>query len=128
MAITYGDFYPKKFKNTDVSSGVAIFLVVFSILCGLIAFILCLAAEGSRSEVTRLLTSTPSSKDNSCYYSNSGKKPLACAIAAFVLLAIAMFSEHGYMLIAVANPQPPVLVAWATPQDPIAAATIPQIT
>lgn len=52
MAITHNDLSLRKFQNADVSSRLALFLVSFSVLCGLAAFILCLVAEGSRSEVS----------------------------------------------------------------------------
>jgi len=56
MAITHDDLSLRKFQNTNISSSrLALFLVVFSLLCGLAAFILCLTAEGSRSEVVSLI-------------------------------------------------------------------------
>ena len=39
-----------------------------------------------------------------CFYSGSGRAALAYAVGAFVLLAVAMFAEHAYMLVAVAAP------------------------
>ncbi|GJN37821.1 hypothetical protein PR202_gb26813 [Eleusine coracana subsp. coracana] len=40
-----------------------------------------------------------------CVYNGSGRLPLAYSIGAFLLLAVAMFAEHGYMLVAVAFPE-----------------------
>lgn len=72
--------------------------------------------------------STPRGKEYTCYYSGSGKTPLGCAVAAFLVLAVAMFAEHAYMLIAVTNPQPPGLEPWTASQDPRATATSRELT
>ena len=40
-----------------------------------------------------------------CVYNSSGRLALACAVGAFILLAVAMFAEHAYMLVAVAAPE-----------------------
>lgn len=47
-----------------------------------------------------------------CIYSGSGKTPLLCAAAAFVVLAISMVVVHAYMLIAVTKSPPSTLLAW----------------
>lgn len=61
MAITHDDLsIRRKFQNTDISSRFALFLVIFSVLCGLATFILCLTAEGNRSEVLPLSKSNHS--------------------------------------------------------------------
>lgn len=52
-AVTHDDLSLRKAQERRAarSSGqVAVSLVALSVLCGLVAFILCLAAEGSRSE------------------------------------------------------------------------------
>ncbi|KAL5983619.1 hypothetical protein ACLOJK_017707 [Asimina triloba] len=48
-----------------------------------------------------------------CVYSGSGRTPLFCALAAFVVLACAMFMKHGYILAAVSQPTPHPLLAWS---------------
>ncbi|XP_072983505.1 uncharacterized protein [Typha latifolia] len=122
MAITHDDLSLKRAsRSTDISSRLAVFLVVLSIVCGLSSFILCLAAEASRSEATWYLLSIRGngSKVAECFYNSSGQTPLACAVCAFLLLAVAMFAEHAYMLVAVASPTPPsTLVAWTVTDDP----------
>lgn len=40
-----------------------------------------------------------------CIYSSSGRLALSYAVGAFILLAVAMFAEHAYMLVAVAAPE-----------------------
>ena len=42
----------KTHLSTNVSNGLALLLVALSVICGLFSFVLCLAAEGSRTEVT----------------------------------------------------------------------------
>ncbi|KAJ1254260.1 hypothetical protein BS78_K097900 [Paspalum vaginatum] len=106
-AVTHDDLSLRKAQERRAarSSGqVAISLVALSVICGIVAFILCLAAEGSRSEVSYYLMSVGGSQDqlDVCVYNGSGHSPLAYAIGAFILLAVAMFAEHGYMLVALA--------------------------
>ena len=53
-AVTHDDLSLRKAKERRAgrSGGrIAVSLVALSVLCGLVSFILCLAAEGSRSEV-----------------------------------------------------------------------------
>ncbi|XP_062207344.1 uncharacterized protein LOC133909076 [Phragmites australis] len=116
-AVTHDDLSLRKAQERRAarSSGqVAVTLVALSVLCGLVAFILCLAAEGSRSEargvylqVSYYLMSVGGNQDqvDVCFYNSSGRAPLAYAIGAFLLLAVAMFAEHAYMLVAVAAPE-----------------------
>ena len=75
-----------------------------------------------------MLLTTPGSQDYRCYYSGSGRAPLACAVAAFLVLAIAMFTDHAAMLVAVTNPNQPALAAWTAPQDPRGTATSRDLT
>ncbi|RZS26587.1 hypothetical protein BHM03_00059944, partial [Ensete ventricosum] len=51
MAISHNDLSLRTHWRSDISSRLALFLVVISVLCGLVSFVLCLAAEASRSEV-----------------------------------------------------------------------------
>ncbi|XP_066311692.1 uncharacterized protein [Miscanthus floridulus] len=106
-AVTHDDLSLRKAQERRAArSGgqVAVSLVALSVLCGLVAFILCLAAEGSRSEVSHYLVTVGGSPDqlDVCVYSSSGRLALAYAVGAFILLAVAMFAEHAYMLVAVA--------------------------
>ncbi|XP_059667417.1 uncharacterized protein LOC132312616 [Cornus florida] len=107
MAVTHADLAPSRPK-TDLGSKTGAFLVVLSILFGLFCFILCLIAEVTRSEVTWV-----SNGDGyECTYSGSGKKPLLCAAAAFMGLAVAVVVQHTFVMIAVSKSTPPSLVAW----------------
>jgi hypothetical protein len=61
-AVTHDDLSLRKAheRRAARSSGqVAVALVALSVICGLVAFILCLAAEGSRSEARRHRSSRP---------------------------------------------------------------------
>ncbi|KAM3329814.1 hypothetical protein ACQJBY_026688 [Aegilops geniculata] len=94
-AVTHDDLSLRKAQERRAGrsgSQIAVALVALSVLCGLVSFILCLAAEGSRSEVEL------------CFYNGSGRSALAFSIGAFLLLAVAMFAVHAYMLLAVASP------------------------
>ncbi|KAL6626505.1 hypothetical protein ACP70R_030231 [Stipagrostis hirtigluma subsp. patula] len=108
-AVTHDDLSLRKAQERRAarSSGqVAVSLVALSVICGLVAFVLCLAAEGSRSEVSYYLMTAGGAPNqvDVCFYNASGRAPLAYAVAAFLLLAVAMFAEHAYMLVAVAAP------------------------
>lgn len=63
-----------------------------------------------------------------CFYNGDGKTALACAIFAFLLLAVAMFAEHAYMLVAVASPVPPGEVGWTVTNDPRMASAARSLT
>lgn len=108
-AVTHDDLSLRKAKERRAgrSGGrIAVSLVALSVLCGLVSFILCLAAEGSRSEVSNYLMSVGGSggQVDVCLYNTSGRSPMGFAIGAFLLLAVAMFAVHAYMLLAVASP------------------------
>ncbi|QHO37700.1 hypothetical protein HN51_004333 [Arachis hypogaea] len=111
MAVTHADLEPRR-SRTDLSSKTGAFLMVLTILLGLLCFILCLIAEATRSQVT-WMNPEEKGKDgkSECVYSGSGKVPLLCATSAFVGLAIAMLMEHTYMLIAVTKSSP-ALLTW----------------
>ncbi|GJN06162.1 hypothetical protein PR202_gb26814 [Eleusine coracana subsp. coracana] len=54
-AVTHDDLSLRKAQERRAmrsGSQVAVSLVALSVICGLVAFILCLAAEGSRSEAS----------------------------------------------------------------------------
>lgn len=56
-AVTHDDLSLRKAQERRAArsgSQVAVSLVALSIICGLVAFVLCLAAEGSRSEASHL--------------------------------------------------------------------------
>ncbi|KAF8724072.1 hypothetical protein HU200_021085 [Digitaria exilis] len=137
---------PRRPRRTARSSSqVAVALVALSVICGLVAFILCLAAEGSRSEARRrpmaltarfrslqvsyYLMSVDGSQNqlDVCFYNSSGRTALAYAVGAFILLAVAMFAEHAYMLVAVAAPESAsagLAVAHENPRVASTAATL----
>ncbi|WOL04031.1 hypothetical protein Cni_G12752 [Canna indica] len=122
MAITHNDLSMRtQHWRRDVGSRLALLLVFLSVLCGLISFVLCLAAEASRSEATWYLMSNrgDGNKSDVCVFTSSGRTPLACAVCAFLLLAFAMFAEHAYMLVAVTSPKHPApFVSWSTTPAP----------
>ncbi|VAH59741.1 unnamed protein product [Triticum turgidum subsp. durum] len=108
-AVTHDDLSLRKAQERRAGrsgSQIAVALVALSVLCGLVSFILCLAAEGSRSEVPNYLMTVAGSgaQVELCFYNGSGRSALAFSIGAFLLLAVAMFAVHAYMLLAVASP------------------------
>ncbi|KAF7029124.1 hypothetical protein CFC21_040948 [Triticum aestivum] len=108
-AVTHDDLSLRKAQERRAGrsgSQIAVGLVALSVLCGLVSFILCLAAEGSRSEVSNYLMTVAGSgaQVELCFYNGSGRSALAFSIGAFLLLAVAMFAVHAYMLLAVASP------------------------
>ncbi|XP_068662371.1 uncharacterized protein [Aristolochia californica] len=115
MAVTHADLAPSR-KSTDIGGVLGVLLMVFSVICGLCCFILCLFAEATRSEVTWLRVNSSNKEEQryECVYSGSGKMPLTCAVAAFVALAMAMVTKHAYILVAVSKAKPPALVSWTT--------------
>ncbi|KAG1371312.1 hypothetical protein COCNU_16G004060 [Cocos nucifera] len=119
MAITHDDLSLRAHRNTEVRSRLALFLVALSVVCGLFSFVLCLAAEGSRTEATWYIMGNQGNgrKAYQCVYDGSGRRPLGFAVSAFLLLAVAMFAEHAYMLVAVISSKPPASLAWS-PEDP----------
>lgn len=54
MAITHDDLSLRRHKFSNINSKLAHSLVVFSVVCGLFSFILCLTAEAARSEVIKI--------------------------------------------------------------------------
>ncbi|KAE8791843.1 hypothetical protein D1007_33672 [Hordeum vulgare] len=109
-AVTHDDLSLRKAQERRAGrsgSQIAVGLVALSVLCGLVSFILCLAAEGSRSEVSNYLMTVAGSEAQVelCFYNGSGRSALAFSIGAFLLLAVAMFAVHAYMLLAVAAPE-----------------------
>ncbi|WOK94201.1 hypothetical protein Cni_G02903 [Canna indica] len=91
MAITQDDLSMRtQHWRRDAGSRLALFLVFLSVLCGLISFVLYLAAEASRSEATWYLMSNwgDDNKSNVCVFTSSDRMPLACAVRAFLLLAV----------------------------------------
>lgn len=112
MAVTHADLAPSR-RSTDLGSKTGAFIIVLSILFGLLCFILCLIAEASRSEATWVTTGDEGKgKRYECTYSGSGKTPLLCAAGAFLGLAIAMVVAHVYLMVAVSKSPPPALVIW----------------
>ncbi|KAJ8573917.1 hypothetical protein K7X08_010428 [Anisodus acutangulus] len=109
MAVTHADLAPSR-PSTNLGSKMGAFLMVLSILLGLLCFILSLIAEATRSQVT--LSGKGGGGTDECTYSGSGKIPLLCASAAFSALAIAMVIEHTYLLIVVSNATPPHILYW----------------
>ncbi|CAA6661985.1 unnamed protein product [Spirodela intermedia] len=98
MAVTHDDLTVRQRSDDDGAAAGArgLSLIVFCVLCGLLSFILSLAAEATRSEETR------------CLYTGSGKTPLACGVAAFMALAVGMFTAQVYILIAASPRSSPI--------------------
>ncbi|KAG8052753.1 hypothetical protein GUJ93_ZPchr0001g30286 [Zizania palustris] len=133
-AVTHDDLSLRKAQDrraARTSGRATVALVALSVLCGIVGFILCLAAEGSRSEVSYYLMSVGGAGQGQvdvCFYNSSGRAALAFAITAFLLLAVAMFAEHAYMLLAVAAPDSSAVglaaVAEGHPRVPADPATL----
>nr|XP_010905697.1 uncharacterized protein LOC105032822 [Elaeis guineensis] len=106
----------KTHLSTNVSNGLALLLVALSVICGLFSFVLCLAAEGSRTEATWYIMSDQGhgSAASVCTYDASGRRPLAFAVGAFLSLVVAMFAEHAYLLVVITSRPPPA----SAPQTP----------
>ncbi|KAI3804200.1 hypothetical protein L1987_25572 [Smallanthus sonchifolius] len=100
MAVTHADLAPTR-RGTDIGSKTGVVLMVFSILLGLLCFVLCLVAEATRSQVI-----SDGTTRNECRYSGNGKTPLICGASAFLSLAIAMVVQHTYLLLAVSKSDP----------------------
>ncbi|CAD6239114.1 unnamed protein product [Miscanthus lutarioriparius] len=64
-------------------------------------------AARSGGQVSHYLMTVGGSQEqlDVCIYNSSGRLALAYAVGAFILLAVAMFAEHAYMLVAVAAPE-----------------------
>ncbi|XWS08526.1 hypothetical protein CRYUN_Cryun40dG0010200 [Craigia yunnanensis] len=112
LTVTHADLAPSR-RSTELGSRTGVVLMVFTILCGLFCFILCLIAEATRSQ-ERWVDTEDNGKEvkYECVYSGSGKTPLLCSAVAFVGLAVAMVMEHLYMLISVSKSPPPALLSW----------------
>ncbi|KAG0496373.1 hypothetical protein HPP92_001064 [Vanilla planifolia] len=118
MAITHEDLSIKSYRTAGIGSKLALSLVGLSVFCGLIGFILCLAGEATRSEISwMVLTIQNSGKGYRCYYSSSGKTPLAFALVSFLLFAVAMFAEHAYMLVAITSPSSTTFAPFSAPTN-----------
>lgn len=129
MAISHADLSLKTRwrRRSELSSQLALLLVFFSVISGLVAFVLCLAAEASRSEATWFALSEQGdgSKSFVCVYDSSGRTALGCAVTAFLLMAVAMLAELAYLLVAVdSSSKHPFYVSW--PQQPPPPSVIPQ--
>lgn len=114
MAVTHADLAPSR-KGTDLGTKTGVVLMVFSILLGLLCFLLCLIAESTRSQVIR---EASDGDKGDCRYSGNGKTPLICAAGAFVALAIAMVVQHTHLLLSVSksDPDPSLLLTWDNDQ------------
>ncbi|KAL8490579.1 hypothetical protein ACS0TY_022552 [Phlomoides rotata] len=109
MAVTHADLVPSP-KGSEIGSRIGAFLMVITILLGLLCFILSLFAEASRSQVT--WTATSDHEDSQCSYTGSGKFPLVSATVAFLALAIAMVIHHTFLLIAVSKSDSLIEITW----------------
>ncbi|XP_038995570.1 uncharacterized protein LOC120119840 isoform X2 [Hibiscus syriacus] len=111
VAVTHADLAPSR-KTTELSSKTSVLFVVFTVICGLFCFVLCLIAEATRSQEKRV--DDGEDMKYQCVYSGSGKTPLLCSGVAFVGHAAVMLVEHVYMLIAVSQSPPPSagMVSW----------------
>ncbi|XP_076930347.1 uncharacterized protein LOC143595108 [Bidens hawaiensis] len=108
MAVTHADLAPTR-RGADIGSKTSVALMVFSILLGLLCFVLCLIAEATRSQMVRDGDAT-----SECRYSGNGKRPLICAAGAFLSLATAMVVQHTHLFLAVSksHPDPSQLMTW----------------
>ncbi|CAH9120499.1 unnamed protein product [Cuscuta epithymum] len=108
MAVTHADLAPSPPK-TDLGSKTGLFVVVFSILLGLLSFILSLFAEATRSEALWM--------GRKCTFSGNGKAPLMSVAGAFFSLALAMLIQHTYLLVAVSKISEPSSANWDPHSD-----------
>ncbi|KAG0500835.1 hypothetical protein HPP92_000907 [Vanilla planifolia] len=93
MAITHEDLSIKSYRTAGIGSKLALSLVGLSVFCGLIGFILCLAGEATRSEISWMVLTIQ----------NSGK--------------VAMFAEHAYMLVAITSPSSTTFAPFSAPTN-----------
>ncbi|KAK4770454.1 hypothetical protein SAY87_030986 [Trapa incisa] len=113
-AITHADLQPSD-GWSGRGSRIGTALIMWTLLCGVFSFILCLIAEATHSQVTWVSASGSGSggiESSECEYSGSGKTPLMCTAAAFIMLAAAVVVEHTYMLVAVSKLPPPAMVVY----------------
>ncbi|KVH96501.1 Protein of unknown function DUF1218 [Cynara cardunculus var. scolymus] len=104
MAVTHDDLAPSR-KGADIGSKTGVVLIVFSILLGLICFVLCLIAEATHSQIIREASDGGGGETerNQCRYSGNGKTPLIyaagaiCFSVAEVLLLIGLSVESGHL-------------------------------
>ncbi|GLU08429.1 hypothetical protein SLE2022_253430 [Rubroshorea leprosula] len=123
LAVTHADLAPSP-RSTELGSKTGAVLMVFTILCGLFCFILCLIAEATRSQEVWISNGDKGKEEiYECVYSKSGKTPLLCSAAAFVGLSVAMVVENVYMLVAISNIPPPALASWDPDSPPAKAFT-----
>ncbi|KAL3634639.1 hypothetical protein CASFOL_021693 [Castilleja foliolosa] len=112
MAVTHDDLVPSP-KSSDLGSKTGAFLMILSIILGLLCFILCLIAEATRSQVKWTATNDEGKGiDSQCTYTGNGKLPLLSASAAFSALSIAMVVQHTYLLVAVSKSDSLVEISW----------------
>ncbi|XP_042473150.1 uncharacterized protein LOC122055675 [Zingiber officinale] len=130
MAISHADLSQKTQWRwrSELGSQFALLFVFLSVIAGLVAFVLCLAAEASRSEATWFALSEEGNgrKSSVCVYDSSGRTPLGCAVTAFLLMAVAMLAEHAYLLVAVdSSSKHPFYASWPQSQPPPPPSAIP---
>nr|XP_043639381.1 uncharacterized protein LOC122610457 [Erigeron canadensis] len=74
MAVTHDDLAPSRRRGTDIGSKTSVVLMVFSLLLGLLCFVLCLIAEAKRSQLSKTITLRRLlfgvHVDGSCLYGN----------------------------------------------------------
>ncbi|CAI9771091.1 unnamed protein product [Fraxinus pennsylvanica] len=117
MAVTHADLAPSR-RRSDLGSKTGAFLMVFSILLGLVSFILCLISEASRSQMIWEASSGEGKVIKSeCTYSSSGKIPLLFATGAFFALAMAMVIQHTYLLVALSKSDSLLAITWDPDSD-----------
>lgn len=102
-------------KDPLITSRRGLLLMIVCILCGFVGFLLSLAAEAARSDVTWLMVTGGSGNGtHQCFYTRSGKTSFTYAIAAFFMLTIAMLAEHAFILRSLSSDRPPALSSWTT--------------
>ncbi|KAE8736060.1 Far1-related sequence 11 isoform 1 [Hibiscus syriacus] len=113
VAVTHANLAPSR-KSTELGSKTGVVFIVFTVICGLFCFILCLIAKSLVAQEKWVETEDDGKGVRyQCVYSGSGKTPLLCSAVAFVGLAAVMLVEHMYMLIAVSkSPAAAGLVSW----------------
>ncbi|GJY40164.1 hypothetical protein Tco_0427434 [Tanacetum coccineum] len=74
MAVTHADLAPSR-RGTNIGSKTGVVLIVFSILLGLLCFVLCLMAEATRSQTIRDVSDDGGGETDKSEFSKSDPDP-----------------------------------------------------
>ncbi|KAJ8620529.1 hypothetical protein MRB53_029058 [Persea americana] len=117
MRVTRADLsVERRSADLGVNSKLGAFFIVFSVLCSISCFTLCVVVEAIQSEASWVvLKEEKDAQTYECAHRGNARSILFCALGASVALAIAMVTKHVYILIAIyIRPTPPALISWAS--------------